>query len=276
MSTSHISPRAPSQLTPLSVHPYTRPACARRARGGGALSPHAPRFARRHSQCMQMTTNAAPALRRRRCSHRRVAAPQLDARHSTNPVAVRYCGYCSARQVDRKGSAQPQFRSLPQMALQRDAYGVGEEAYCQPQGAASAGACCRRRSVAHTRAELRQQATLDVDVYRPRPLRSSTSNGASDPAHENASQMQARIVHTGKHHEQCAKIKLPSANSQRAAAALNTHRFDHFVSSSSTMYGQQAETETSVKVQNLDAKTDREDSANGEISGMVATRETLE
>ena len=151
MSASHISPRAPSQLTPLSVHPYTRPACARRARGGGALSPHAPRFARRHSQCMQMTTNAAPALRRRRCSHRRVAAPQLDARHSTNSAAVRYCGYCSARQVDRKGSAQPQFRSLPQMALQRDAYGVGEEAYCQPQGAASAGACCRRRSVAHTR-----------------------------------------------------------------------------------------------------------------------------
>ena len=34
------------------------------------------------------------------------------------------------------------------------------------------------------------------------------------------------------------------------------------------MYGQ---AETSVKVQNLDAKTDREDSANGEISGMVAT-----
>ena len=83
--------------------------------------------------------------------------------------------------------------------------------------------------------------------------------------------MQARIVRTGKHHEQCAKIKLPSANSQRAAAALNTHRFDH--SSSSTMYGQ---AETSVKMQNLDAKTDREDSANGEISGMVATRETLE
>ena len=34
------------------------------------------------------------------------------------------------------------------------------------------------------------------------------------------------------------------------------------------MYGQ---AETSVKVQNLDTKTDREDSANGEVSGMVAT-----
>ena len=144
--TSHLVRRHSSRLSACT------PTRARRARGGGALSPHAPRFARRHSQCMQMTTNAAPALRRRRCSHRRVAAPQLDARHGTNPAAVRYCGYCSARQVDRKGSAQPQFRSLPQMALQRDAYGVGEEAYCQPQGAASAGACCRRRSVAHTRA----------------------------------------------------------------------------------------------------------------------------
>ena len=44
-------------------------------------------------------------------------------------------------------------------------------------------------------------------------------------------------------------------------------------SSSSTMYGQ---AETSVKVQNLDAKTDREDSANGEISGMVATGRVCE
>ena len=148
MSASHISPRAPSQLTPLSVHPYTRPACARRARGGGALSPHAPCFARRHSQCMQMTTNALPA--QAAGAGAPIAVSPLRS-HRTNPAAVRYCGYCSARQVDRKGSAQPQFRSLPQMAQQRDAYGVGEEAYCQPQGAASAGACCRRRSIAHTR-----------------------------------------------------------------------------------------------------------------------------
>ena len=39
------------------------------------------------------------------------------------------------------------------------------------------------------------------------------------------------------------------------------------------MYGQ---AETSVKVQNLDAKTDREDSANGDISGMVATGRVCE
>ena len=31
-----------------------------------------------------------------------------------------------------------------------------------------------------------------------------------------------------------------------------------------------------MKVQNLDAKTDREDSANGEISGMVATGRVCE
>ena len=95
------------------------------------------------------------------------ATAQTQQRCST---AVRRTAVnCSARQVDRKGSAQPQFRSLPQMALQRDAYGVGEEAYCQPQGAASAGAYCRRRSVAHTRAELRQQATLEVDVLPAAP-----------------------------------------------------------------------------------------------------------